>query len=127
MRKAQALLLHSLRTRRPGRRLAARLRAWVGAPRRRSPLRYLAAAWVAPWAPRPRGAGAPPHDLGVASPARAPRSRRPRPTRRPMRAALRLALAGAGGGLGTPAPLGLPRRWAPSPLGALAWAPFKRR
>jgi hypothetical protein len=129
MKKAQALLLDNAgpALRAHGARLVARLRAWAAAPRRRSPLRYSCVGSLAPWAPHPRGPGRPAFCPGRAFLPRAPRRRRSRLSRRPAAAVLRLTLVGGAGGLGTSAPLGLPRRMAPSPLGALAWGPFKRR
>jgi hypothetical protein len=126
MRKAQALLLAALETRPATGRLGNRLRAWVASPRRRTPLRYAGARVLATWAPRGPAPLAPRVAPGRAFLPRAPRMRRARPTRRPTAMALRVALLGMAGGQGTPAPRPLVRRWAPSPLGALAWSPFKR-
>ena len=126
MRQAQALLLAALATRPATGRLGNRLRAWVASPRRRTPLRYAGARVLATWAPRGPAPLRPRVAPGRAHLARAPRARRARPTRRPTTMALRVALLGLAGGQGTPAPRPLVRNWAPSPLGALAWAPFKR-
>lgn len=129
MRKAQALLLALAgpAARASGPRLRARLRAWAAAPRRRSPLGYAGLGALAPWAPRPAGPGRPPLGAGRSHLARAPRRRRSRHRRAPASVALRLALVGGAGGLGSAAPRGLPSKGAPTPLGALAWGPFKRR
>lgn len=126
MRTAQALLLSALSLRPASGRLGTRLRAWVAAPRRRTPLRYAGARALATWAPRGAAPLCPRVDGGRAYLPRAPRLRRGRPTRRPAALALRLALLGLAGGQGTPAPRPLVRLWAPSPLGGLAWAPFRR-
>ena len=126
MRTAQALLLSALALRPAAGRLGTRLRAWVASPRRKTPLRYAGARALATWAPRGPAPLCPGVDVGRAFLPRAPRLRRGRPTRRPVALALRLALLGLAGGQGMTAPRPLVRHWTPSPLGGLAWAPFRR-